>query len=126
MSLLGCLGKLLERINNRQVWFLESQELLSFTETGYCQHRSTEDKLAFLTQNIENGLYDPRKEKTLVVFFDSTKAYDRVWIKGLLLKVMRMGIKGKMLDLMKNFLQSAWMEAQATSSNLEKECPRVE
>ncbi|KAK3800358.1 hypothetical protein RRG08_052743 [Elysia crispata] len=36
ISLLSCLSKLLERIvNSRPVWFLESQELLSSTQTGY-------------------------------------------------------------------------------------------
>ena len=70
-------------------------------------------------QDIENGYQDPTKKKTLAVFFDLTKAFDRVWKKGLLLKVMKMGIRGKMLNWIKNFLhielqESAWMDAQAT------------
>ena len=49
ISLFSCLGKLLERIvNSILVWFLESQELISCTQTGYLQHCSTEDQLALL------------------------------------------------------------------------------
>ena len=46
ITLLSCLGKLLLIIvNSRLVWFLESQELFSFTQTGYCQHHSTYNQL---------------------------------------------------------------------------------
>ena len=43
ISLLSCLGKLLERvINRRLISFLEEQKILSPTQTGYRKHRSTE------------------------------------------------------------------------------------
>ena len=69
---------------------------------------------------MENGFQDPRKKKTLAVFFDLTKAFDKVWKKELLLKLMKMGIRGKMLNWIKKTFfttelqESAWMEAQAT------------
>ena len=44
ISLLSCLGKLLERVINRRLMsFLEERKILSPTQTGYRKHRSTED-----------------------------------------------------------------------------------
>ena len=82
ISLLSSVGKLLERIINRRlVFFLEAKNLISSTQTGYRTHRSTEDQLALLVQDIENGFQE--KKKTLSVFFDWTKAFDKVWNEGL-------------------------------------------
>ena len=90
ISLLSCLGKLLERvINTRLVSFLEERKILSPTQTGYRKHRSTEDQLALVAQEIENAFQE--KEKVVFVFFDLTKAFDKVWREGLLLKILESG-----------------------------------
>lgn len=68
VSLLSCTGKLLERIiNTRLLWHLESNSLLAPTQTGYRQHHSTEDQLAYFTQDIEDAFQE--KKKALAVFF---------------------------------------------------------
>ena len=47
ISLLSCVGKLLERmVNQRLINHLESNNVLSPTQTGYRKFRSTEDQLA--------------------------------------------------------------------------------
>lgn len=103
ISLLSCVGKVLERlINRRLMWHLESNNLLSPTQTGYRRHRSTEDQLALLAQEVENGFQE--KKKTLAVFFDLTQAFDKVWRKGLLLKILQMGVSGNMYWWIKHFL----------------------
>ena len=57
ISLLSCVGKLIERlINCRPTWLLESREVLIPTQTGYCQHRNTEDQLAHLTKRSRTHL----------------------------------------------------------------------
>ena len=77
ISLLSCVGKLLERIiNKRLIWHLESNSVLASTQTGYRQFRSTEDQLALLTQEIEDAFQE--KKKVLAVFFDLSKAFDKV------------------------------------------------
>ena len=80
ISLLSCVGKLMERvITCRLTWFLETNNVFSPSQTGYRQHRSTEDQLALLTQDIENSFQE--KRKLLAVFFDLSKAFDRMWKK---------------------------------------------
>ena len=59
ISLLSCVGKLMERVITRRLtWFLETNNLFSPSQTGYRQHRSTEDQIALLTQDIENSLQE--------------------------------------------------------------------
>ena len=77
ISLLSCLGKLMERvINRRLVSFLESHGILSSTQTGNRKYRGTENQLALLAQEIENAFQE--KRKVVAVFFDMTKAFDKV------------------------------------------------
>ena len=83
-------------------FFLEAKNLISSTQTGYRTHRSTEDQLALLVQDIENGFQE--KKKTLAVFFDLTKAFDKVWKEGLLLKLLRAGVKSNMHRWVKHYL----------------------
>ena len=90
----------MERIlNSRLIYHLESNNVLSGTQTGY---RNTEDQLLLLAQDIEIAFQ--QKEKVVSVFFDLSKAFDRVWKEGLLLKVRRSGIGGKMFTWIKSFL----------------------
>ena len=95
ISLLSCLGKFLERVINRRLLsYLEEQKILSPTQTGYRKHRSTEDQLALVAQEIENAFQE--KKKVVSVFFDLTKAFDKVWRGGLLLKILESGVSGRM------------------------------
>ena len=90
----------MERIlNSRLIYHLESN---NDTQTGYRKHRNTEDQLLLLAQDIENAFQ--QKAKVVSVFFDLSKAFNRVWIEGLLLKVRQSGIGGKMFTWIKSFL----------------------
>jgi hypothetical protein len=118
ISLLICVCRLLERIvNRRQLWYLESHGLISSTQTGNRNHRSTEDQLSPLAQEVDNGFQD--KNKTIAVFFDFTQAFDRVWKDGLLLKLQRKGIWSKLFSWIKNLLVhiSARVMADGTLSH---------
>ena len=103
ISLTSCLGKLMERILNRRlIWHLETNNLLTPTQTGYRKHRSTEDQLALLAQEIETAFQE--KEKVVSVFFDLSRAFDKVWREGLLLKIHQSGITGRMFGWIRSFL----------------------
>ena len=92
ISLLNCVGKLPERmVNRRLINHLESNNVLSPTQTDYRKYRSTEDQLAYLAQNIEDAFQE--KRKVLAVFFDLSNAFDKVWKEGLLVKLLRTGVR---------------------------------
>ena len=104
ISLISCLGKLMERIlNKRLIWYPESNNILAPSQTGYRSHRSTEDQLMLISQEIENAFL--KKEKVVSVFFDLSKAFDKVWKGGLLQKISQLGIRSNMFKWIKSFLQ---------------------
>ena len=72
ISLLSCVAK-----TRRLQHHLEKKSLLSPSQSGFRKTRNTEDQVTLLTQFIENGFQ--QKIKTLAVFVDLTKAFDKVW-----------------------------------------------
>ena len=75
----------------------------SYTQTGYRKYRSTDDQLALIAHEIENAFQE--KKKVVAVFFDLTKAVDKVWREGLLLKVLQSRVSGRMYKWIRCFLQ---------------------
>ena len=105
ISLTAVLCKLNERlITNRLVWYLEANNLLSRAQAGFRQGRSTIDQLIKLTDTIIKSLGN--KEFCEAVFLDMEKAYDMVWQTGLLIKLRNMGIGGKILTWIRNFISN--------------------
>ena len=58
--------------------------------------------MTLLTQDIENGFQ--QKMKTLAVFVDLTKAFDKVWKEGLLFKLLRKRVCGNMYSRIQSYL----------------------
>ena len=103
ISLLSCLGKTLERmVNKRLMWHLETNNLITKEQTAFRKNRNTEDQLIYLAQSIENAFQE--KKKVVATFIDLSKAFDKVWKKGLLLKLLTSGIAGRMFNWIKSFL----------------------
>ena len=103
ISLLSCIGKLLERmVNRRLINHLESNNVLSQMQTGYRKFRNTEEHLTYLVQNIKDAFQE--KKKVLAVFFDLSNAFDKVWKEGLLVQLLRTGVRCKMYMWIQHFL----------------------
>ena len=103
ISLTSCLGKVAERmINTRLYYWLEKNGILQNVQAGFRKDCRTEDQLFRFVQSTIDGFQDGRS--TTAVFIDLQQAYDRVWRKGLLMKMNNMGIHGKMLRWIHAFL----------------------
>ncbi|GFS04224.1 RNA-directed DNA polymerase from mobile element jockey [Elysia marginata] len=86
ISLISCVGKLLEKIiNKRLTYHLETNGIISPTQSGFRKNKTTEDQLTYFVQNIENAFQE--QKSMLSVFFDLSKAFDTVWKDGLRLKL---------------------------------------
>ena len=93
ICLLSVIGKLLERIVKcRLEHFLEANNKLDPSQAGFRKTRSTVEQVGRLTQTIHDNLENG--EKTLVVYVDFSKAYDKVWRAMLLAKMGELGIAG--------------------------------
>ena len=65
ISLLSCVGKLLERmINTRLMWHLEENNHISPEQAAFRNNHSTEDQVTYLAQAIEDGF----QEKTSILW----------------------------------------------------------
>ena len=105
ISLTSCVGKTMERlINTRLMWYLEKKAIITQNQAGFRQHRSTEDQVAYIAQEIEDALQD--KKQTLTVWIDLEKAFDKVWKEGLKLKLQKCGIRGRMYKWICQYLTS--------------------
>ena len=103
ISLTSCLAKLKEKlINNRLKWFLDKSGLIPSCQAGFRSGYTTMDHVVRLESTAVTAMN--RGKITSAVFLDLKKAYDVTWITGLLLKASRLGLKGKILRWLKNFL----------------------
>ena len=78
IALTSCKCKTMERmINDRLVWFLESNNLISGNQAGFRKNYSTNDHLVRLESFIHDAFI--KKEHCVAIFFDLEKAYDATW-----------------------------------------------
>ena len=85
ISLLSCASKVLERLVADQLRdYLESNQLLTNHQYGFCKGSSTVDQLLDLYE-ITEGL--DKRLVTKLLFLDVSKAFDRVWHKALIHKL---------------------------------------
>lgn len=105
IALTSCLCKTMERmINDRLVWFLESNSLITSYQTGFRKNKCTTDHLVRLETYIRNAFI--KKEHLVAVFFDLEKAYDTTWKYGILKDLHDFGLKGHLPNFIANFLSN--------------------
>ena len=103
VSLTSCTVKTMERIvNERLKWSLETEDLLAPEQAGVRQFRSTEDQATYLSQEIEDAFQE--QKLVLVSWIDLQKAFDKVWMEGLFVKLLRNGIASNMFNWIKSYL----------------------
>jgi hypothetical protein len=111
ISLTSSLYKIMEKMaTNRLIWFLESNNILTQAQTGFRKGRSTLDQIIKIQDEIykyiKNGGY------TVGTFLDFEKAYDMLWRTGLLAKLKKMGINGRMFAFIKDFISDRTFQVQ--------------
>ena len=120
ISLTSSIGKLAERmVNYRLYWYLEKFGFLNNSQAGFRRGSRTEDQLFRLTQEVIDGFH--AKKDTSAIFIDLQQAYDRIWRKGLLIKMQKLGINGKMIKWVEAFLTNRTIQTRfdgALSSKL--------
>ena len=105
ISLISCVGKSFERILFKHVYnHLVSNSLIYKYQSGFLPGHST---VHHLIESIHNTcLALENFETSCQVFCDISKAFDRVWHRGLLLKMERYGIRGDLLLWFKSYLEN--------------------
>jgi hypothetical protein len=97
VSLLSCVSKMLERIVFKHLYnYIRDNNLISPHQSGFQPGDSTVNQLSFLYHTFCEAL--DKKKDVLIVFCDISKAFDKVWHKGLLYKLRKFGIYGSLLQ----------------------------
>jgi len=103
ISLLSSLSKILEKIVSVQlVNHLDRNEILYKHQYGFQRHKSTEHNLIQAFNYIGTAINE--NKFCLGVFFDLKKAFDVCSYRVLIMKLEKIGIKGKALDWFKSYL----------------------
>ena len=105
ISISSYIGKLLEKILAARITlFLEERNIFDPNQEGFTCNRNTIRYLNRLNLETKSDLLE---NNTVVGFFiDFEKAFDSVWKKGLIVKMFKLQIQGKILKLIDNFLIS--------------------
>ena len=105
ISLTSCVCKTLERmINDRLVWFLENNNILTDIQCGFRKQKSTIDHLVRLESFIRDAFLN--KQEVVSIFFDLEKAYDTTWKYGILKDLHEAGLRGRMPAFISKFLEN--------------------
>ena len=91
IAITSLISKTMETIVTKQLLaFLETNNLLSDHQYGFRQARSTGDLLAYAVHAWSSALESYGESR--VISLDISKAFDRVWHKGLLAKLPMFGL----------------------------------
>ena len=105
ISLISCVGKVMERVVFKYVYYhLHLNKLIYKYQSGFLPGHSTTYQLIDIYNQICKAFDD--RQSTCMVFCDISKAFDRVWLKGLLLKLRQYVISGNILNWLSNYLSN--------------------
>jgi hypothetical protein len=92
-----CSSKVFERlVADKLMKYILENNLISARQSGFMSNDSTRNQLIHITDNILQAF--DKGQKTIVIFMDRSKAFDKVWHRrGLLIKLQNNGIKGNLL-----------------------------
>ena len=82
--------------------FLMLNNIITPSQSGFLPGESTTSQLLCIYENLCSNF--DKRITTQSVCFDISKAFDRVWHRGLLLKLESIGVRGKLLNWFQNYL----------------------
>ena len=105
VSLTSCVSKIFEKLIYKRLYnhLLDINFLYKF-QSGFLPGHSTTCQLIELCHSLSLAL--DNQMETSIVFCDISKAFDRVWHRGLLLKLGRCGVEGELYDWFVSYLHN--------------------
>ena len=105
ISLISVLGKLQERIVFKSLFkFLSQNKLLTWHNSGFKPMDSAMNQLILVTHKIYTAI--DNGQDVSIAFLDISKAFDRVWHRGLVNKLKTIGIRGQLLKWLTDYLEN--------------------
>ena len=103
ISLLSAVGKVMEKVIHKHMFnFFKDHEIITSLQSGFVPGDSTSNQLVDIYNTFCKALDDNKEVRA--IFCDISKAFDRVWHKGLLFKLKQAGISASLLQWLANYL----------------------
>ncbi len=100
ITLSSCIGKLFSGVMNiRLINMLNLKDLYSKYQFGFREDCRTTDNIFILNELMSH--YRQTGNKLYLAYIDFSKAFDKVWRTGLLLKILSLGVGGKFYEVIK-------------------------
>ena len=97
------MSKVLEKIVYKKLYeYLMEHNLLIEHNSGFKKNDSTINQLLKIIHQIYIDLNEDKD--TCLDFLDVSKAFDKVWIDGLLFKIKQLGIVGPLFNWLKSYV----------------------
>ena len=107
ISPLPICGKIFEKIIFDSLYaYLVSNNLITRNQSGFVPGDSCTNQLLFLINEIHEAFEDSKSLEVRAVFLDISKAFDKVWHEGLILKLGQNGVSGKLLSFLESYLSN--------------------
>ena len=87
---------------NTFIFFLSEHQVITTLQSGFIPGDSTVNQLVDIYNTFCRALDDDKEVRA--IFCDISKAFDRVWHKGLLFKLQSVGISGSLLQWFTDYL----------------------
>ena len=84
--------------------FLNVNNLITKKQSGFRPGDSTTNQLLDLIDSIHQSLDASPTLEVRAIFLDISKAFDKVWHKGLVFKLKQNGVSGSLLKMFENYL----------------------
>ncbi len=90
-------------MKSRMYKFCEDSGIIVPQQSGFRNNRGAADNLVFFTQKISETIN--KDKKGCGIFFDISKAFDKVWHNGLIYKLIKLNVPGYILKYIVDFLK---------------------
>ncbi|MCG7877682.1 MAG: reverse transcriptase domain-containing protein [Candidatus Thiodiazotropha endolucinida] len=105
ISLLSTIGKVMEKIVHKHLFnYFKEHSLITCLQSGFSPGDSTVNQLVDIYNTFCKALDDGKEVRA--IFCDISKAFDRVWHRGLLHKLEKVGIKSTLLHWLASYLSN--------------------
>ena len=116
VSLLCCVSKLFEKIVYKYYYnHLRDLYFISPCQYGFLLNHSTVGQLAEMLHIINDD--NSNGKETRLIFLDISKAFDRVWHKGLIYKMKHTGISDTILRWFTDYLSNRYQRVALKGCN---------
>lgn len=115
ISLLTTLSKLFEKILHiRLNEFLQANNIIPDCQFGFRTNHSTTHQVLRLYETIANGFES--KKHTTIAFLDVAQAFDKIWLSGLLYKLIEINTPSYLLNIIGSFITNRTFCVRINSS----------